>query len=104
MANAADFLDQARSRLSNPAVSDIELLQYIEDAMLDVKEVYYSPDDYIAQILDTVCQELAIDGKFPEINSINGGGVSTAFNSNDPERYRRRLAGRRQAAFMGQWC
>lgn len=88
-------------RLQNPAVPDADLLVYINAAGREVSSGQYSSDDYDAQILDTACQMLAIDNKFPEIQSISSQGVSTGFASNDPERYRRKIAARRQASWMG---
>lgn len=97
---ASDFLDELRFRLGNPAVNDSELLMYINASFRDVSRGQYSAPDYVAQILDTACQYLARDNKFPEISSISGGGVSTSFSSNDPERYRRMISARRQAAWI----
>lgn len=94
------YLDEVRIRLQNPAVTDADLLVYITEAGRDVSPSFYSPDDYVAQILDTTCHLLAIDNKFPEISSVQSQGVSTSFSPNDPERYRRRMRSRRQNAFM----
>lgn len=91
---------ELKIRLSNPAVSDIELESYITAALRAVKQENYSTDDYAAQVLDQACHELCIDGKFPEISSVSAGGVSTSFSANDPERYRRRMSARRQSVWM----
>jgi len=97
----AVYLDELKMRLQNPSVSDADLLVYITAAARDVSNPsLYSASDYDAQILDTACQLLAIDNKFPEIQSVSSQGVSTSFSSNDPERYRRRIASRRAAAWM----
>lgn len=97
----ADYLAEVRVRLQNPAVSDSDLLVYIGEAFREVSPTLYSSTDFDAQILDTSCQILAIDGKFPEINSISSQGVTTSFSPNDPERYRRKIAARRAAAWIG---
>lgn len=94
------YIPELRMRLQNPAVLDNDLLTYVKAAQREVKVGMYSIDDYDAQILDTACQMLAIDGKFPEISSITSGGVSTSFSPNDPERYRRKIAARRSAYWM----
>ncbi len=101
MADPLTYLAELKMRLQNPAVSDSDLTVYLTAALREVKDAYYSSDDFDAQVLDTACQMLAIDGKFPEINSVSSQGVTTSFTSNDPERYRRRIAARRQAAWMG---
>lgn len=97
----SEFVSQLKRRLKNPAVSDSDLLEYINDAKRDVKTGNYSTsDNYNAQILDTACVYLCDDNKFPEIQSINQGGVSTSFASNDPMRFQKRINARRQAAWM----
>lgn len=96
----ADYLDELKMRLQNPSVSDKDLLLYITAAGRDVSRSNYSASDFDAQILDTACQLLAIDNKFPEVSSVSSGGVTTSFAPNDPERYRRRIAARRAAAWM----
>ena len=87
-------------RLQNSSVSDDDLTTYIVAAGREVNPALYSATDYDAQILDTACQLLAIDNKFPEIQSVSSQGVSTSFAPNDPERYRRRIAARRAASWM----
>ena len=94
------YLAELKRRLQNPSVSDEALTVYIVAAGRDVNPALYSASDYDAQILDTACQLLAIDNKFTEIQSVSSQGVSTSFSSNDPERYRRRIASRRAAAWM----
>lgn len=96
------YLAEIKMRLQNPAVSDSDLTTYLTAASRDVKEGVYCKDDYDQLILDTTCQLLAIDNKFPEISSIASNGVSTSFSPNDPERYRRRIASRRSAYWMGR--
>lgn len=96
----AVYLAELKMRLQNPSVADSDLTLYITAAGREVVRENYSQDDYDAQILDTACQMLAIDGKFPEVSSVSSQGVSTSFSANDPERYRRRIAARRQAAWM----
>lgn len=87
-------------RVKNPAISDDEFESYITAAKRSVNVANYSTDDYTEQVLDQACHELCIDNKFPEIQSVSRGGVSTGFAVNDPERYRRRMAARREAAWM----
>lgn len=94
------YLAELKMRLQNPSVSDSDLTMYITAAGREVNPALYSATDYDAQILDTACQLLAIDNKFPEIQSVSSQGVSTSFAPNDPERYRRRIAARRQASWM----
>jgi len=95
-----DFLTPLKLRLSNPAVSDTELNEYIASAMREVKAINYEDDDYAEQVLDTACYKLAIDNKFPEVQSVSQNGLSTSFSSNDPERFRRRITERRQAVLL----
>lgn len=97
--NPLDFLDELRFRLKNPAVSDPELIVYINQAFRDVNKSFYTPNDYRSLILDSACHELLIDGKFPEVSSISGGGVNTSFSAQDPERFRKRMSAIRQ----GYW-
>jgi len=94
------YLDELKMRLQNPSVADADLNTYLVAASREVRTDFYSADDYDAQILDTACQLLCLDNKFPEISSISSQGVSTGFSANDPERYRRRIAARRTAAWM----
>lgn len=98
--NPAEYLDELRARLQNPAISDPDLILYIEAAFRDVSTLYYTAQDYRQQVLDSACQRLFLDNKFPEISSISGGGASTNFSANNPNRYKEVLAGRRQAAWM----
>jgi len=97
----SDLAAELKIRLDNPAVADTELELYITAAKRSVNPANYSEDDYTEQVLDQACQQLAIDNKFPEISSVNSGGVSTSFSPNDPERFRRRMAARRESAWMG---
>lgn len=93
----AELTAQLKIRLANPAVSDIELTQYVEAAQRDVTTALYSPADYISQVLDTACFLLSLDNKFPEVSSVSQNGVTSSFAPNDPERWRRRISERRQA-------
>jgi hypothetical protein len=95
------YLPELRMELQNPAVPDSNLELYLIKASREVSPTNYSTSDYESQIIDTACHLLLIDGKFPEITSISSGGVSTAFSAQDPERYRRRIAARRSASWMG---
>jgi hypothetical protein len=97
-----DFITSLTVRLDNPAVSVLELTEYLNSAIREVKSWNYNPDDYTEQILDTACMKLAIDGKFPEISSVSQNGLTTSFSGNDPERFRRRITERRQASILNR--
>ena len=101
MYSISDFITSLSARLANPAVTDSELTEYITSSQREVDSANYSENDYIEQVLDTACYKLAIDGKFPEIQSVSQNGVSTSFSANDPEKYRRRMTERRQALLLG---
>lgn len=96
----SDLAAELKVRVKNSSLSDDELESYITAAKRSVNTENYNTDDYTEQVLDQACHELAIDNKFPEIQSVSRGGVSTGFAVNDPERYRRRMANRRAAAWM----
>jgi hypothetical protein len=95
------FLRSLKFRLANPAVTDLELNEYIASSMREVNSINYAPDDYVEQVLDTACYKLSLDNKFPEISSISQNGVTQSFSGNDPERFRRRITERRQAVLLG---
>jgi hypothetical protein len=95
------FREELKTRLDNPAVSDIDLDIYVASAKRDVTISLYAEADYISQVLDTACYLLSLDNKFPEISSVSQNGVSTSFAGNDPERWRRRITERRQAILVG---
>lgn len=97
---AEDYIDEIRRRLDNPAVSDDEIRQYILAAMRDVQASFYSKADYDSQVLDTVCQMLYADNKFPEVTGVSQGGVTTSFVGMGDQKFRERLAARRTAAWM----
>ncbi len=99
-----EFLDELRTLLANPAVSDPELLVYIKKAQRSVRRANYSLNDYIEQVNDTACQFLAVDGKFPQTTSATVGGLTTSFAPSDPEMYRRRIRARRSAMLVGYRC
>ena len=101
MYSVSDFITSLSARLANPAVPDSELTEYITSSQREVDSANYSENDYIEQVLDTACYKLAIDGKFPEVQSISQNGLSTSFSANDPEKYRRRMTERRQALLLG---
>lgn len=96
-----EFTASLKTRLANPAVSDSELVLYVEAAQRDVTVSLYTPADYISQVLDTACYLLSLDNKFPEVSSVNQNGVSSSFAPNDPERWRRRISERRQSSLIG---
>ena len=101
MYSISDFITSLSARLANPAVSDSELTEYITSSQREVDSANYAENDYIEQVLDTACYKLAMDGKFPEVQSISQNGLSTSFSANDPEKYRRRMTERRQAQLLG---
>lgn len=96
----ADFITAIKRRLSNAAIDDTELQGYLDDARRDVRAVFYSPSDYVAQVIDTACHYLFTDNKFPEIVSATENGLSTSLGGDGPEKFRRRIEGRRKAAFV----
>lgn len=95
-----EFVAQIKRRLSNAAIDDNELLEYLNDARRDVRASSYSPQDYIAQVIDTACHYLFTDNKFPEIVSATENGLSTSLGGDGPEKFRRRIEGRRKASFV----
>lgn len=97
----SDFITSLTARLANPAVTVEEVTEYILSAQREVEEGNYAPNDYIEQVLDTACYKLAIDNKFPEVQSVSQNGVTSSFSQNDPERFRRRITERRQAVLLG---
>lgn len=97
----SEFITSLTVRLGNPAVTDSELTEYITSSQREINSANYAESDYIEQVLDTACYKLAIDGKFPEIQSISQNGLSSSFSANDPEKYRRRITERRQALLLG---
>ena len=101
MYSISDFITSLTARLANPAVTVQELTEYITSSQREVDSANYAENDYIEQVLDTACYKLAIDGKFPEIQSVSQNGLSTSFSANDPEKYRRRMTERRQAQLLG---
>lgn len=96
-----DFIASLKTRLANPAVSNDDLLYYIDFAMREVSPDNYAVNDYFEQVLDTACYKLSVDNKFPEVQSVSQNGLSTSYSSNDPERFRRRITERRQAMLLG---
>ena len=97
----SDFITSLTVRLGNPAVTVSELTEYIASSQREVDSANYPENDYIEQVLDTACYKLAMDGKFPEIQSISQNGLTSSFSANDPEKYRRRITERRQAQLLG---
>ena len=101
MFSDSEFIQKLSTRVKNPALEDSELLEYIIQAKGDVEEGNYNESNYNAQVLDQACVYLVEDNKFPEINSISQGGVTTSFSSNSIKtRYLDRIRARRQAAWM----
>lgn len=101
MLSVDQYVEELRQRLANPAVSDVELRTYIIAALRDVDASnYVDPNAADAQVLDTACQLLYSDGKFPDVGSISQGGVSTSFSGADAEKFKERLTSRRSAAWM----
>lgn len=95
-----DYVDEVRTRLDNPAVSDHEIKSYVLAAIRDVKKGFYPTDQYDAQVLDTACQLLYSDNKFPEVTGASQGGVSTSMAGMGDNKFRERLAARRSGAWM----
>ena len=101
MYSISDFITSLSARLGSPAVTVQELTEYITSSQREVDSANYAENDYIEQVLDTACYKLAMDGKFPEVQSVSQNGLSTSFSANDPEKYRRRMTERRQALLLG---
>lgn len=97
----SQFITSLTVRLDNPAVTALELTEYILSAQREVSSANYPENDYIEQVLDTACYKLAMDCKFPEVQGVSQNGLSTSFSSGDPEKYRRRITERRQAQLLG---
>lgn len=93
------YIAELRFRLSNPAVLDDELTVYLNSASRQVSLTGWTDDEYREMILNSACQLLLVDNKFPEISSIQSQGVSTSFAANDPERFNKKLSALRAA----QW-
>ena len=94
------FAEALKIRLANPAVSDTEIAAYIAAAKRDVSSANYSTADYVSQVLDTGCHLLALDGKFPDIQSTSQNGLTTSFSGNDPAKWLKRITERRQAILI----
>ncbi len=94
------YIDELRLRLSNPAILDDELNLYLVSASRQVTKDGWTDDEYTEMILNSACQLLLVDNKFPEIQSVASQGVSTSFSSADPERFRRKLAALRASKWM----
>ena len=94
------YIDELRIRLSNPAILDTELEVYLISASRQVSIGNFSDNDYVEMILNSACQLLLVDNKFPEIQSISSQGVSTSFAANDPERFLKKINAIRQASWM----
>lgn len=96
------FSAKLKTRLDNPAVSDAEILSYLEDAKSQVDSGLYGDNAYNLQVLDTACHLLSLDNKFPEISSISQNGTSTSFAGNDSGRWLKRITERRQAILISE--
>ena len=94
------YIDELRLRLSNPAITDDELNIYLVSASRQVKTDGWENEEYTEMILNSACQLLLVDNKFPEITSVASQGVSTSFAASDPERFRRKLSALRQAWWL----
>ena len=100
--NPQDFLPELRLRLNNPAVTDAELISYLTSSMREVSRTKYADvNTYTEQLLDTACHKLALDQKFPEVQSVSQNGLTSSFSSNNPKRYLDRMTERRQAMLLG---
>lgn len=94
------YIDELRLRLSNPAILDTELTVYLISASRQVQLDGWTPDEYTEMILNSACQLLLVDNKFPEIQSIASQGVSTSFSSADPERFVKKINALRKACWV----
>ena len=94
------YLDELRIRLSNPAILDSELEIYLLGASRQVRVGNYSESDYTELILNSACQLLLVDNKFPEITSVQSQGVTTNFSANDPERFIKKINAIRKAQWI----
>ena len=95
------YIDELRIRLSNPAILDDELTIYLVSASRQVStDIEWTEDEYTEMILNSACQLLLVDNKFPEIQSVASNGVSTSFSGNDPERFRKKISALRSAKWM----
>ena len=95
------YIDELRTRLSNPAILDAELEVYLISASRQVSvDLEWSDDEYTEMILNSACQLLLVDNKFPEIQSVASNGVSTSFAANDPERFRKKISALRASKWM----
>lgn len=94
------YIDELRGRLNNPAVLDTELEIYLVSASRQVSVGNWSDTDYLEMILNSACQLLLVDNKFPEITAVQSQGVTTNFASSDPERFRKKLAALRAATWL----
>lgn len=100
--NPQDFLPELRLRLNNPAVPDSELISYLTSSMREVSATNYADTNtYTEQLLDSACHKLALDQKFPEVQSVSQNGLTSSFSSNNPKRYLDRMTERRQAMLLG---
>lgn len=89
--------------MKNPAILDAEYIVYLVSASRQVRLDGWEVDEYTEMILNSACQLLAIDNKFPEITSVQSQGVTTSFAMNDPRRFADKLAALR-AAYWQRIC
>lgn len=95
------YINELRIRLSNPAILDEELNIYLVSASRQVStDLDWTDGEYTEMILNSACQLLLVDNKFPEIQSVSSNGVSTSFSGNDPERFRKKIAALRASKWM----
>ena len=100
----AQYLDELRRRLKNPAIEDQELLDTITAVQRDISVTLYSPAEYDAQVLDSACWRLMIDKKFPEVGSISANGESISFSHGGIERLESIINSRRWAAMRNKFA
>ena len=95
------YIDELRIRLSNAAILDDELSIYLVSASRQGStDIEWTEDEYTEMILNSACQLLLVDNKFPEIQSVASNGVSTSFSGSDPERFRKKISALRSAKWM----
>lgn len=94
------YIEELKARLKNPAIDDTELDYYLISASRQVQVDGWEDYEYREMILNSACQLLLVDNKFPEITSVQSQGVTTNFASNDPERFLKKINALRKALWM----
>ena len=100
MFNSSLYIDELRLRLNNPAIPDAELTVYLVSASRQVNPDGWTNDEYTEMIINSACQLLLVDNKFPEIQSVSSQGVSTSFSGANPNRFKEKLAALREGYWL----